>query len=307
MGKVNILLATYNGETYIRKLLDSLVRQSWKDFVCYIHDDGSSDRTVAICREYCGNDPERFVLLDYPKTGGAKANFLSLMKYADGDYVFFCDQDDVWLPDKIEKMVQAAEKTGGECLVFCDLKVVDASLNTLSDSFMAASRVHPEQMNYRNTLIKSGIPGCAMMVTRGIMENASKLQDPEKIVMHDWWVILTALMTDAEIVFVNEPLVLYRQHEENAVGSSKTGTMDRARIQMKRVMNGTLRAEKKQDFERIREQAKALLDYGIGTEEKCRFVRDFLENGEKSKLSRIRFCRKNFQGTDRLWWLLFWV
>ncbi len=100
MSETAILLTTYNGGKYLPELLRSLADQTCQDFVCYIHDDGSVDNTVDLCKAFCREHEGQFVLLDYPKTGSAKNNFLSLLERVEADHYLFCDQDDFWLPDK---------------------------------------------------------------------------------------------------------------------------------------------------------------------------------------------------------------
>ena len=135
-----ILLATYNGEKFLAEQLDSLFSQTYSDFIIYAHDDGSTDQTVGILHQYQNKYPEKLIILDYEPTGGAKNNFYSLMQRVDADYYMFCDQDDIWLPFKVDvslKKIQGMELTYicMPCLVFSDLRVVDHQLNTISDSF----------------------------------------------------------------------------------------------------------------------------------------------------------------------------
>ena len=101
-----ILLATYNGEKFLPEQMDSLFSQTYADFVIYAHDDGSTDQTVGILRQYEKKYPEKLVILEYEPQGGAKNNFYSLMQRIDADYYMFCDQDDVWHPEKIEKTLK---------------------------------------------------------------------------------------------------------------------------------------------------------------------------------------------------------
>ena len=184
MSDVAVLLATYNGEKYIAEQLDSLLNQSFKDFICYIHDDGSKDHTVQICEEYEARYPDKFKVLKYEPAGGAKNNFLSLMVRVDAKIYLFCDQDDVWLPCRLEKMMDAVQGAEGDYLAFSDLKIVDDKLNILSESFYSANRIKPEDINYKNALVKGFIPGCTMMVNRNLIEKALKYQNADNIKMH---------------------------------------------------------------------------------------------------------------------------
>ena len=307
MSRAAILLATYNGDKYIRELLNSLVRQTYQDYVCYIHDDGSIDQTVTICQEFCRRYPEHFILLEYPGTGSAKTNFFSLMKHTDEDYIFLCDQDDFWLSSKMEKMMKCTEGERESLLVYCDLKITDDKLNIISDSFFAASDVHPEEINYKNALVRGYIPGCAMMFSRTIAERALQYQNAEHIKMHDWWLLLIALMIDARMVYIDEPLVLYRQHENNTVGIRDLTVGEKIKKNLGMLFTGTMKNEKKRKIESRRLQAKELYECNVGIDEKKWFVKEFAEIGSKGKLNRILFYAQNFKNVRWIKWTLPWV
>ena len=128
-----ILLATYNGEKFLREQLDSLLQQTYSDWTLYIHDDGSTDSTKEIIKEY-EQKYENITMLRYPSQKGAKNNFMSLLERVEANYYLFCDQDDVWRKDKVEKemarmMVLEKDFPGKPVLVFSDLYVVDINLN----------------------------------------------------------------------------------------------------------------------------------------------------------------------------------
>ena len=107
MKNIAILLATYNGGQYLREQLDSLFAQTNQDFRIVIHDDGSTDNTVEIINEYKEKYPERIEVLDGKPKGTPKANFMYLLSEVEADCYFFCDQDDVWLPTKVEESLKA--------------------------------------------------------------------------------------------------------------------------------------------------------------------------------------------------------
>src|SRR4051812_37526344 len=127
---VQILLATYNGEKFIRRQLDSLFNQTFADFTIVVRDDGSTDNTVPIIHEYIERAGGKIKMVaDKKKNVGATQNFGILLEHANADYIFFCDQDDVWIPDKMERELQAIrmlekESTFTPCIVFSDMKVI---------------------------------------------------------------------------------------------------------------------------------------------------------------------------------------
>lgn len=310
MGKVAILLATYNGEKYIEEQLLSIQNQSFHDFICYIHDDGSKDNTLALCKKICEND-SRFRIMNYPPIGGAKENFLQMMKCVDTDYdyYFFCDQDDYWVPDKIQKMLDRVPKNHNSngCLVFSDLKVVDEHLSTTSESFYKLTKAKIDKLNYKNVLIKGFIPGCAMMIDKVLLKKANKYSNIENIKMHDWWIVILAFLIEADIIFEDEPLTYYRQHSNNTIGAQNMSSVDRLRFNLKRILNGEIKASKKKNLQSPRQQAMELYNTGFGNQHKREFIKEYYWIGQKNKMRRILFYAKNFHDVYRLWWMLLWV
>ena len=219
---IDILLATYNGEAYLQEQLDSLVAQSCRDWHLYVRDDGSTDRTVEIIRCFYEQHQSRVTILDTPPGNlGVVRNFEELRSVSRGDYVMFCDQDDVWLPEKVEKMLavmqQAESELGRESplLVHSDLCVVDYRLQTISPSMWDYQYLgRQSQRPLRKFLIQNSVTGCAMMINRSL---CSKVVLPEQALMHDWYLAIAAAAM-GKIVEIAEPLVQYRQHSSNVSG-----------------------------------------------------------------------------------------
>ena len=100
-NNIVILLATYNGERFLKEQIESLYEQTYTQWDIYVHDDGSSDNTIQILEEY-EKEKDNFHILRYPSMGGSANNFFSLLKRVKAQYYFFADQDDKWLQDKVE-------------------------------------------------------------------------------------------------------------------------------------------------------------------------------------------------------------
>ena len=240
---IAVLLATYNGGKYIREQLDSLFQQSCKQFHLYVRDDGSSDDTMKIVEEFRLKYPDRITILeDSQKHRGAAKSFMYLLENVDSEYYMFCDQDDIWLPEKIEKTlarmkeVEAADagKTaqvsgtavmGGTAeknvpvLVATDLKVVDEQLSPIKESFnedlkIDVFRKHPELICVRHV-----VTGCTMMFNRAAKE-ASLPMSP-RATMHDEWVALSVHFKGGIISILDEATILYRQHTSNTLGAEQ--------------------------------------------------------------------------------------
>ena len=224
--KVAILLAAYNGETYIREQIDSLLRQSYSEWALFIHDDGSVDRTPEIIRDYERTYPDRIHVLPGEPCGGAKENFFYLLRQVAAPYVMFCDQDDVWLPEKIEETLSQMKtleaQSGAEipALVFSDLSVVDENLNLIADRMSVYQKLDPDRVRPENLMIQNVITGCTVMVNRALVELALKVGNTDNVVMHDWWCALVAACL-GKTAFIDKPLILYRQHGKNSIGAKK--------------------------------------------------------------------------------------
>lgn len=223
--KCAILMATYNGQRFLQQQLDSLLTQTYSDFSIQIRDDGSTDSTVDIIKMYAAEHPNRIHLDGVNKsTIGPRANFSRLLEKTDADYIFFCDQDDIWLPEKLEVLQQrlvAMESKHGDSaplLVHSDLEVVDEHLNILDSSFWHYQHLCPEKMQTLNRLlVQNCVTGCAMAINR-TLANFGPI--PEEAIMHDWWL---ALIATAAGHIQHEPrsLTKYRQHNSNDTGAKK--------------------------------------------------------------------------------------
>jgi glycosyltransferase involved in cell wall biosynthesis len=226
--KIYILMATYNGGLYIRAQLDSLLKQAYKNWILYIHDDNSTDTTTTIIKEYQDRYRDKIIYIDDNiSMRSAKNNFTYLLNKIDNnfDYLMFCDQDDIWLNTKIEEtcnrmMELEAKNSNLPILVFTDLTVVDKDLQPLSKSMM---NFQSKDINIINSLkymlVENIITGCTIMLNK----HAKTLALPvsEHAIMHDWWIALKVKQNNGIISYIDNPLILYRQHETNDTGAKQ--------------------------------------------------------------------------------------
>ena len=217
---VTVLLAVYNGEKYLAQQIDSILSQTVKDIKIVIRDDGSCDNSVDIINYYCNNYPDKVFCLNGSPTGSAKQNFAKLLEACDDDYIMFCDQDDVWLPQKVGTTLAAMQKSEGgskiPVLVHTDLKVVDQNLKVISDSFFKFQKLIQSEITLPRLLVQNYVTGCTVMINRALKEKCKKI--PNDCIMHDWWLALVAVIF-GRLVCVNESTMLYRQHSDNQVGA----------------------------------------------------------------------------------------
>ncbi len=227
--KIEVLLATYNGERFLREQIDSILAQDYENLSVLARDDGSTDSTRDILYAYEQQFPTRFrVMPESHATGNPKDNFLTLMKASRADYVCFSDQDDVWLPGKIDKTkslmkhLEAHWGTDVPLLVFSDLRVVDDKLTVLYRSFWAHMNIVPERIDRLSELLgKSVVTGCTAMVNRRLLELSLRM--PKEAAMHDRWIALLACAL-GKSAFLREQVVLYRQHDRNVLGIGENRT-----------------------------------------------------------------------------------
>ena len=149
---VQILLSTYNGERYLGALLDSILAQTYQDWNLLIRDDGSSDGTMSVIQDYISKD-SRITLLPSKENVGVISSFELLLKSSSAPYLLFCDQDDVWLPKKVDILYscmldEERNFPGKPLLVHSDLLVVDADLNIISNSFWEYSNINIAQHDF---------------------------------------------------------------------------------------------------------------------------------------------------------------
>lgn len=224
---IAILMSTYNGERYLREQIDSLLNQTYKGWKLYIRDDGSTDSTVSILIDYVKRYPDLIVLLsDGLGNLGPGNSFMHVLSIVSADYYMFCDQDDVWLNDKIEKtffkLKSIEDKSNGQpVLVFSDLFIVDKSLNVVSNSLWKKCHRKPDNTLSVYRMLTYGSPsyGCTMMFN----EYAKRLLYPYKNwKFHDHWTVLIVSYF-GQVGYVNEPLIYYRQHENNVGGFQDSG------------------------------------------------------------------------------------
>lgn len=224
---VEILLAVFNGEQFLPGLLDSVMAQTETEWHITARDDCSEDGSFEILSSYARKYPEKFtVKRSSVPSGSSKANFMRLLSEADerADYIMFCDDDDIWYPDKIktalEEMNRLGRENGGDIplLVHTDMTVADRELNIISGSFCKYQGLRPEKCrSLPRLLAQNNVTGWTVMINRPLAELALK-GSPEDMLMHDWWAALIAA-SYGKIGFIPGSAGLYRQHGGNALGA----------------------------------------------------------------------------------------
>ena len=221
MEKVDILLATYNGEKYLKEQIDSILEQTYSDFRLLISDDGSTDDTRKILEEYKNKDSRIQVFFQESNLGVVK-NFEFLLKKVESAYYMFSDQDDIWKAEKIEKSLNKIENDNCD-LVYSDLEVVDEKLNVTYESYWKLKGIYNKIKKYNNfesLYLNNFVTGCTIISKKELIDTYLPLPNSSKYVLHDYWISLI-LSQNGKIDYIEEPLIKYRQHKNNKVGSKK--------------------------------------------------------------------------------------
>lgn len=289
---VVVLLATFNGSHYIQQQLDSIAAQSHRHWRLVVADDGSSDHTLEIVKSFSERHPGQVHVIPDGRAASARDNFFRLIRNAGpAAYYAFCDQDDVWDSDKLSRLVgrcqeMEAHHRNEACLVYSDLKVVDAQLESLNPSFMAQIRGRPQNITYRSLLAENAIPGCAMLFNK-VIADVFRTRDfnQTSAIMHDWWIALLA-STIGHISYIPSPLVSYRQHATNTVG-----TVDRSGLAF--TLSKLFRGDRSNALQTYAQAAAFFDTYGDLLDPAVREdVKAFASLPQRHKVDRVRIILK---------------
>ena len=234
MYKVAVLMSTYNGEKYLYQQLHSIKNQKGVKTDIYVIDDGSRDKTIKILKEFSSN----IKIFDTKKFKNPTLNFLYLINNVPLDYDYYCfsDQDDVWLKNKLNYSIKKLKKYNGHVLGSRTL-YTDKNLK-----IFGRSPLFKKKICFENSLVQSITGGNTNIWTREFNEILSKLK--YKIpASHDWYIYQVCTYLGYKFIYSKRPLILYRQHEKNLIGSN-TGIVNL----IKRIVMG-LRGRAKEHHE----------------------------------------------------------
>lgn len=213
--KVCVLISTYNGEKYLEDQLQSVCSQKGVDIDILVRDDGSTDSTCNIL-----NDWQKHGKLTWYKGDnlGFALSFIDLVVNAPkSDYYALCDQDDIWLPEKLSEAVNRLEHTGGQIKLYC-------SNAYLYKDGVTIGKLHDSAPSYDKytCLLKSIAPGCTMVFDESL-KNIVHSANPDSLIAHDLWVYQIAEMLGT-VVYDHTPHMKYRQHKNNTIGHNTSWT-----------------------------------------------------------------------------------
>jgi glycosyltransferase involved in cell wall biosynthesis len=262
---IDIVLATYNGEKYlveqIRSIQNNLGYEKWVSRILVV-DDGSTDATFSIVKQLSLQDRKITWLKNTSNKHGASNNFAFGLAQTLSPYIMLSDQDDVWLPEKIqlslERIKQLEEESDSvslkepllvPLLIFTDKEIVDEQLNSISSSYFTLKNIPKNWHIKLEQLCQQNVAsGCTMLFNRALLNKAMPI--PEQAYMHDWWLALVANKC-GKLELIDKPLIKYRQHDNNAIGANKRSKL----MLIKHFFQNLKQFE--QSFLQIIEQAKA--------------------------------------------------
>lgn len=225
--KISVALAAYKGERYIAEQLDSIISQLGENDEIIVCDDYPQGDTCGIVKKYINQDKRIRYIEGEGK--GVVRNFENALKACSGDVIFLCDQDDVWLPDKVSCVMAEIQK--GADIVLHDASVTDGALNITEPSFFA---IHKSNVDYKSNLMRNTFVGCCMAFTKEVMLDT--IPFPKDLPMHDWWIALAAIKKGYKAVLLEKPLILWRRHGDNVTGG-KTSFMQKIKWRVKMILS----------------------------------------------------------------------
>ncbi|MDR1005480.1 MAG: glycosyltransferase [Bacteroidales bacterium] len=208
MPQITILLATFNGEKYVEQQIESIIKQSFKDWNLIIHDDGSTDNTLSIIRKWQEIDTRIKIIEDKIVFCSSAANFMHLLTFATSDFVMFCDQDDVWLENKLQVMydVIITKNNALPQVVYANAEIWNA------DGTFNGKIPFWEPKHLRDTLfLNGGIHGCVSIFNSKIL--TLMLEQKHTPAMHDHLLLLVGLAF-GEVTYMDDVVLWFRRHPQ---------------------------------------------------------------------------------------------
>lgn len=211
---ISVALAAYKGEKYIEQQLLSILQQLGHDDEVIVSDDKPGGPTQTVVKRIMAQDPR--VIYVEGKGRGVVANFTNAIRHCSGDKIFLCDQDDVWLPEKVERCMEAFDS--GATMVLHNAYVTDENLNITDYSFF---QTRGSKKGVVKNIIKNSYMGCCMAFDRKLLKKIMPI--PRYVPMHDQWIGLMGEIY-GKVEFIDTPLIYYRVHADNVTAGREEST-----------------------------------------------------------------------------------
>ncbi|MBS3902474.1 MAG: glycosyltransferase family 2 protein [Dethiobacter sp.] len=273
-ASVQVLLSTYNGQKYIEEQMDSVLNQDYPELGVLVRDDGSTDATLTMLEKYAGI---KNVQIFQGKNIGVVRSFFALLEVSspEMEYIAFCDQDDVWLKDKVSRAIGNLKKYGDTPAMYCSrVTLADENLKILG-----YSQIPRREPSFANALVQNVATGCTIIINNAARQLLLK-ELPSAILIHDWWIYLV-VSAFGKVIYDEESKILYRQHSLNMIGE-KSGLLAKWLRRIKRFL-----------------KQGRIPFVTVQAEEFHRIFGDYLPAGKKLILDRFINERSTFMGRLR--------
>lgn len=228
---ITVVMATYNGERYIREQLDSIIKQTQKPQRIIVVDDCSNDKTVSIIHDVLKNSEVSYEVIEHKKNQGVAQSFMDGIALADTEYIFLADQDDYWFPVKIKNMMEVICEEDDFSMVVCNAYITDDKLVETGKTMFEYIEL-PLEFDKDKCVLSSDealelllkrnyATGMCMLIRKSRLMDVFPFPD---VMVYDSW-LAWKLALSGTVVFIQTPYVLYRQHSENVVGAKKSRVM----------------------------------------------------------------------------------
>lgn len=209
---ISIAMATYNGEKYLKEQLDSIYNQTYKNIEVIVCDDCSNDNTVKILEEYKNKYGLKY-FINKVNLGYVK-NFEKAISLCNGDYIALSDQDDIWLPEKLEILLA---NIGDNFVIHSDAYLIDEKNELISESYTRFSKKMVNPINEIDMILNGCVTGCTTLIKKDFL--LTILPFPEYLYVHDKYIGFASFL-EGKLIYIDKPLIKYRQHNENNIGAS---------------------------------------------------------------------------------------
>lgn len=266
-------MSTYNGERFLKEQIESVMKQTGVEVTLLIRDDGSHDNTVNLIKEF--QKKYSNIIFIKGENCGSAMSFLKLLNeatssYVGYDYFAFCDQDDVWLDDKLTSAVMVLENhsKATPCLYLGAYQMVDVNLKNI------VTPKRTPKLNLPAAIASNLATGCTMVFNYCLAELISTNCNPKNIIMHDYWIYLVCLAVSGYIYYDETPHMLYRQHGNNVIGGQKDPFIKKWKARL-------LKLFRRGDFYKSKLSKELLLNYS-----------SMMNEDDKRFLTDVSTCRK---------------
>lgn len=209
--KVSVCLATYNGEKYIKEQLESILMQLDECDEIIVSDDNSSDNTMSVIEKF--NDSRIKIVCNQLGKGVVK-NFENAISYSTGDIVFFCDQDDIWRSDKVNRILDVFKNNDKVTCILSNARIIDGEGKDQGRNFFSK----PPKLDFCSVFLKNSFLGCTMAFQR---KSFSIIPFSKKLPMHDWYIGLRHIIK-GKVYFIDDNLIYYRRHGNNVTSGKRS-------------------------------------------------------------------------------------